>query len=58
MLDTKLDASKKVAYNAGEYLVNKIAEAVTKSNDDSTRNLWRNNYSTKERGEILNKLCY
>ena len=59
MLDTKLDASKKVAYNAGEYLVNKIAEEVTKSNDDSTEKQETVDeiiIPPKKRGETLNKL--
>ena len=30
LLDKGLDASKKVVYKAGEYLGNKIADAVTK----------------------------
>ena len=33
-MDTGLDAFKKVVHNAGEYLGNKIADAVTKSIDD------------------------
>ena len=32
LFDTGLDASKKVFHKAGEYLGNKIADAVTKSN--------------------------
>ena len=39
LLDTGLDAvktaSKKVVHKAGEYLGNKITDAVTKSNDDN-----------------------
>ena len=35
LLDKGLDASKKVVHKAGEYLGNKIADAVTKSNDDN-----------------------
>ena len=38
LFDTRLDslkiASKKVVHKAGEFLRNKIADAVTKSNDD------------------------
>ena len=34
-MNTGLDASKKVSHKAGEYLGNKIADAVTKSRDDS-----------------------
>ena len=33
-MDTGLDASKKVVHKAREFIGNKIAEAVTKSNDD------------------------
>ena len=35
LLDKGLDGSKKVVYKAGEYLGNKIVDAVTKSNDDN-----------------------
>ena len=35
LLDTALNASKKVVHKAGEFIVNKIAEAVTRSNDDN-----------------------
>ena len=35
LLDTRLDASKKVVHKAGEFMGNKIAYAVTKSNDDN-----------------------
>ena len=35
VLDTGPDASKKVVHKTGESLGNKIAEAVTKSNDDN-----------------------
>ena len=38
LLDTGLDASKKVFHKAGEYLGNKIADAVTKSNMIILRN--------------------
>ena len=34
-MDTGPDASKKVVHKTGESLGNKIAEAVTKSNDDN-----------------------
>ena len=34
LLNTGLDASKKVVHKAGEFLGNKIADAETKSNDD------------------------
>ena len=33
-MDIELDASKKVVHKAGEYLGSKIADAVTKVNDD------------------------
>ena len=35
LLDTGLDASKKVVRKAGEFIRNKTADAVTKSNDDN-----------------------
>ena len=35
LLNTGLDASKKVVHRAGEFLGNKILDAVTKSNDDN-----------------------
>ena len=35
LLDTGLDASKKVVHKAGEFIGNKTADAVTKSNDDN-----------------------
>ena len=34
VLDTGLDASQKVIHKAGEFIGNKIAEAITKSNYD------------------------
>ena len=36
LLDTGLDASKKVVHEAGEFIGNKIADAVTKSHNDNT----------------------
>ena len=43
LLDAELDslktASKKVVHKAGEFLGNKIADAVTKSNDNKIENL-------------------
>ena len=36
LLDKGLDASKKVVHKEGEYLRNKIADAITKLNDDNT----------------------
>ena len=35
LLDTGLDASKKLGHKGGEYLGNKIADVITKSNDDN-----------------------
>ena len=35
ILDKGLDASKKVVHKAGEFIGNKIADAVIKSNDDN-----------------------
>ena len=35
MLIKGLDASKKVVHKAGEFIGNKIANAVTKTNDDN-----------------------
>ena len=35
LLNTGLDASKKVVHKAGEFIGNKVADAVTKSNDDN-----------------------
>ena len=34
-MDAGLNASKKVVYKAGEFLGNKILDAITKSNDDN-----------------------
>ena len=36
-MDKGLDASKKVVHKAGEFIGNKIADAVTKSNDDNIK---------------------
>ena len=33
-MNKRLDASKKVVHKVGEFVGNKIADAVTKSNDD------------------------
>ena len=35
LMDTGLDASKKVVHKAGEFIGNKIVDTVNKSNDDS-----------------------
>ena len=67
LLDTGLDslkaASKNVVHKAGEYLGNKITEAVTKPNDDKIVKLDENLRNVEEiiipldkRDEILNKL--
>ena len=37
IMDKGLDASKKVVHKAGEFIRNKIADAVTKSNDDNIK---------------------
>ena len=58
-MDKGLDASKKVVHKAGQYLGNKIADAVTKSNND---NIEKHDpveeifISPEKRDEILNKL--
>ena len=62
-LDTLKTASKKVVHKAGEFLGNKIAEAVTKSNDDKVvkpdenpRNFEEKIILLQKRDEMLNKL--
>ena len=66
-LDTRLDAvkiaSKKVVHKAGEFLGNKIADAVSKSNDDriarpdqNPRNVEGIIIPLENREEIFNKL--
>ena len=66
-MDTRLDAvntaSKKAVHKAGEFIGNKIAYAVTKSNDDkimkpdeNPRNVEKINKPPEKRDEILNKL--
>ena len=58
-MDKGLDASKKVVHKAGQYLGNKIADAITKSNND---NIEKHDpveeifISPEKRDEILNKL--
>ena len=56
LLDTGLDslksASKKVVHKAGEFIGNKITDAVAKSNDNKILKLepvGRNNYSTRRK---------
>ena len=67
MFDTGLDAvktaSKKVVHKTGEVLENKIADAVTKSNNDNIVKPDENSGNVEEiiippekRDEILNKL--
>ena len=61
--DTGLNISKKVVHKAGEFLGNKIADAVTKSNNNeivkpnkNPRNVQEIMISLDKRDEILNKL--
>ena len=63
LLDTGLDtvktASKKVVHKAGELLENKIADTVTKSNDDNIEKqepVEEIIIPPEKRDEILNKL--
>ena len=59
LLDIGLDASKKVVHKAGEFIGSKVADAVTKSDDD---NIEKQEYveeiiiPPEKRDEILNKL--
>ena len=59
LLDTGLDASKKVVHKAGDFLGNKIADTVTNSKDD---NIDKQEHveeiisPPEKRNEILNKL--
>ena len=62
-MDTGLNVSKKVVHKAGEFLGNKIADAVTKSNNNkivkpnkNPRNVQEIMISPDKRDEILNKL--
>ena len=63
-LDAVKTASKKVVHKAGEYLGNKISDAVTKSNNDKIVKLDENPRNVEEiivpvekmRDEILNQL--
>ena len=58
-MDKGLDASKKVVHKASQYLGNKIADAITKSNND---NIEKHDpveeifISPEKRDKILNKL--
>ena len=63
LLDTGLDAvktaSKKLVHKAGEFIGNKIADAVTKSNDDNIGKpelVEEIIIPLEKRDEILNKL--
>ena len=59
LLDTGLDSSKKVVHKAGEYIRNKIADAVTKLNDNNTEIQEPDEeiiIPPEKREEILNKL--
>ena len=58
-MDKGIDASKKVVHKAGEYLGNKIADAVTKSNDDNIakqESVEETIIPPEKREEILSKL--
>ena len=62
-MDTRLDAiktaSKKVVYKAGQFIGSKIADTVTKPNDDNTNKKEPAEeiiVVPKKRDEILNKL--
>ena len=62
-LDTVRTVSRKVAHIAGEFIGNKIADTVTKSNDnkivtteENPRNVEEVIIPIKKREEILNKL--
>ena len=58
-LDSLKTASKKVVHKAGELLANKIADAVTKSNDDNIENqepVEEIIMSPEKTDEMLNKL--
>ena len=59
LLVTRLNASNKIVYRAGEFLGNKIADVTTKSNDDNIEKQEPAEYITispEKRKEILNKL--
>ena len=58
-IDSLKTASKKVVHKAGEFIKNKIADAVTKSNDDKIvkqEPVEEIIIRPEERDEILNKL--
>ena len=63
LLDTGLNASKKVVLKAGEFIESRIEDAVTKSNDDkivtpdeNPRNVEELIIPLEKRDEIFNKL--
>ena len=59
LLDKGLDASKKVVYEVGENLGNKIVDAVTKSNDvniEKFESVEEIIIPSEEREKMLNKL--
>ena len=59
LLDKRLDASKKVIHKAGEYLGDKIADAVIKSNNvniEKQEPVEEIIIPPKKREEIVNKL--
>ena len=59
LLDKGLDASEKVIHKAGEYLVNKIADAVIKSNNvniEKKEPVEEIIIPPEKREEIVNKL--
>ena len=59
LLDTGLDSSKKVVHKAGEYIGNKITDAVTKLNDNNIEIQEPDEeiiIPPEKREEILNKL--
>ena len=58
-MDTGLSASKKVVNKAGEFIGNKIADTVTKSNNDNIEKqepVEKIIILPEKRGEILHKL--
>ena len=58
-MDTGLNAAKKLVHKAGQFIENKIADAVTKSNDDNIEKqepVEEIIISPERRKEILNNL--
>ena len=59
LLDTGLNAAKKLVHKAGQFIENKIADAVTKSHDDNIEKqepVEEIIISPERRKEILNNL--